>query len=75
MLMLLKELLLKSDTSQVSYPLLNVYILHKKFANSNSNVLLSITIESICAVDLIVSNEYKTFVSNLEMNGIRSHYL
>ncbi|XP_011340582.1 RUS1 family protein C16orf58 homolog isoform X2 [Ooceraea biroi] len=63
------ELLLRSDTSQLSYPLLNVYVLHKKFADSNSNVQLSMTIQSVCATDLIVSNEYKAFVSNLEING------
>ncbi|EFN84004.1 RUS1 family protein C16orf58 homolog [Harpegnathos saltator] len=63
------NLLLRSETFEISYPLLNTYILHKKFANSNSNVQLSIAIQSVCATDLIVSNEYKAFVSSLEMNG------
>lgn len=46
-----------------------MYILHKKFANSNSNVQLSPAIQSVCATDLIVSNEYKAFITSLEMNG------
>jgi len=67
---MLKDLLLKSETSEPSYPLLNTYILYKKFMDSNSNTQLSIPIQSICATDLIVSNEYKTFLENLNINGI-----
>ncbi|GAB1868957.1 UPF0420 protein C16orf58-like protein [Camponotus japonicus] len=63
------DLLLKSETSEPSYPLLNTYILYKKFMDSNSNTQLSIPIQSICATDLIVSNEYKTFLENLNING------
>lgn len=62
-------MLLKPETSEISYPLLNVYILQRN-TNSHRNVQLSIvTIQSICATDVIVSNEYEAFLSNLEMNG------
>lgn len=63
------DLLLRCETSELSYPLLNTYILRKKFADSNSNLQLSIAIQSVCAMDLIVSNEYKAFVNSLEENG------
>ncbi|KAL6258070.1 hypothetical protein P5V15_009987 [Pogonomyrmex californicus] len=63
------DILLKSETSEISYPLLNAYILHKIFTHSNSNVQLSIAIQSVCATDVIVSNEYKVFLSSLEANG------
>lgn len=63
------DMLLKPETSEISYPLLNAYILQRN-TNSHRNVQLSIvTIQSICATDVIVSNEYEAFLSNLEMNG------
>lgn len=63
------DMLLKSETSEISYPLLNTYILHRIFtANSNSDMSV-VTIQSIHATDIIVSNEYKAFLSTLEMNG------
>lgn len=64
-----QDILLKPETSEISYPLLNIYVLHKIFTNSNSNKQI-VTIESICVTDVIVSNEYKTFLSSLEMNGM-----
>lgn len=36
----------------------------------NRNIQLSIPVQSICATDLIVSNEYKTFLESLDVNGI-----
>lgn len=73
-----KDLLLRSETSEPSYPLLNIYILYKKFMESNSNMQLSIPnyryvtvdIQSIYATDLIVCKEYKTFCESLDINGI-----
>ncbi|XP_029168227.1 LOW QUALITY PROTEIN: RUS1 family protein C16orf58 [Nylanderia fulva] len=62
------DILLRSETSEPSYPMLNIYILYKNM-DSNSNVQLSIAIQSVCATDLIVSNEYKTFLRNLDING------
>ncbi|KAL0116620.1 hypothetical protein PUN28_009927 [Cardiocondyla obscurior] len=64
------DILLTPETSEISYPLLNIYILHKLFRSSNSNVhLSSVTIQSICAIDEIISDEYKTFLESLEKNG------
>ncbi|XP_071577186.1 RUS family member 1 [Temnothorax nylanderi] len=64
------DILMKCETSEISYPLLYVYILHKTFANPNSTIQMStVTIQSIGAADIIVSNEYKAFLSSLEMNG------
>lgn len=65
---------MKPETSEISYPLLNVYVLHKMFTNPNSITQLSVvTIQSICATEVIVSNEYKAFLSSLEMNGMQFH--
>ncbi|XP_012543348.2 RUS family member 1 [Monomorium pharaonis] len=61
------DILLKSETSEISYPLLNMYILYKNLDNSIQ--LSSIANQSICATDVIVSNEYKAFLSNLKRNG------
>ncbi|XP_070160303.1 RUS family member 1 [Polyergus mexicanus] len=63
------DLLLRSETSEPSYQLLNVYIFCKKFMDLNINLQLSIPVQSICATDLIVSNEYKIFLESLEING------
>ncbi|XP_014478456.1 PREDICTED: RUS1 family protein C16orf58 isoform X1 [Dinoponera quadriceps] len=63
------DLLLYSETAELSYPLLNTYVLHKKFANASNGIQLSLAIQSVCATDLIVSNEYKAFVNSLQTNG------
>lgn len=60
---------MKSETSELSYPLLNAYVLYKKLANSDTNTKLPIVIQSVCAGDLIVSNVYSAFVANLKTNG------
>ncbi|XP_011167476.1 RUS family member 1 [Solenopsis invicta] len=60
------DMLLKSETTEISYPLLNIHILNK---NSNSNVPLSIASQTICATNIIVTNEYKTFLNNLKRSG------
>ncbi|XP_011862341.1 PREDICTED: RUS1 family protein C16orf58 homolog isoform X2 [Vollenhovia emeryi] len=61
------DVLLKPETSEISYLLLRTYILHKRLTNSGSDVQLSIV--AIRAVDVIVDDEYKAFLSNLEVNG------
>lgn len=63
------DLLLRSETSELSYQLLNIYILHKKFMDLHSNIQFSIPIQSLCATELIISNEYETFLGNLNING------
>ncbi|KYM95259.1 UPF0420 protein C16orf58 [Cyphomyrmex costatus] len=61
------DMLLKSETSEISYPLLNTYILQR--INTVSHWDMSITLQSVTAIDVIVSNEYKTFLNNLKING------
>lgn len=70
-----QDLLLKSETFELSYPLLNMYIIYEKFANLKRNVQLSIAIQSVCAMDLIIRNEYRSFVTNLKINGIRTDFI
>lgn len=70
LIIITQDILLKPETSEISYPLLNVYVLHKLFTNSSSNIQSIVTIQSICVTDVIVSNEYKAFLSNLEMSGM-----
>ncbi|XP_018045712.1 PREDICTED: RUS1 family protein C16orf58 homolog isoform X2 [Atta colombica] len=61
------DMLLKSETSEISYPLLNTYVLQR--IHTVSHWGMSITLQSVSATDVTVSNEYKTFLNNLEIHG------
>lgn len=61
-------MLLKSETSEISYLLLNTYVLQR--INTVSHWDMSITLQSVSATDVTVSNEYKAFLNNLEINGM-----
>ncbi|KYQ54979.1 UPF0420 protein C16orf58 [Trachymyrmex zeteki] len=61
------DMLLKSETSEISYLLLNTYVLQR--INTVSHWDMSITLQSVSATDVTVSNEYKAFLNNLEING------
>jgi len=61
-------MLLKSETSKISYPLLNTYVLQR--IHTVSHWGMSITLQSVSATDVTVSNEYKTFLNNLEIHGM-----
>ncbi|XP_050465878.1 RUS family member 1 [Cataglyphis hispanica] len=63
------DLLLRSETFEPSYPLLNVYTFYKKYMDLSRNIELSIPEQSIYAINSIVSNEYKTFLESLDANG------
>lgn len=65
-----QDLLLRSETFEPSYPLLNVYTLYKKCMDLSRIIELSIPEQSIYAINSIVSNEYKTFLESLDANGI-----
>ncbi|KAG5333177.1 RUS1 protein, partial [Acromyrmex charruanus] len=61
------DILLKSETSEISYPLLNTYILQRIHTVSHWDI--SITLQSVSATDVTVSNEYKAFLNNLKIHG------
>jgi len=72
-------MLLKSETPEISYLLLNTYILYRNLRLSTNSLFINIhdnrvnkylyTEESINASRVIFCNEYKAFLSSLEMNG------
>ncbi|XP_076626425.1 RUS family member 1 isoform X1 [Colletes latitarsis] len=63
------DLFLKPEVSDLSYPLMRLYVLNKKYSTSNNGVQSSKAIESIYATNLLISNEYKAFISGLESKG------
>lgn len=63
------DLLMQSETSELSHPLINTYILYKKLANSDTDTKLPLVIQSVCAGDLIVSNDYSAFLADLKTKG------
>ncbi|XP_076387435.1 RUS family member 1 [Megachile rotundata] len=63
------DLFLKPEVSDMSYPLMRLYVLHKKYSTVNNGVHSSKSIESIYATNLLISCEYKAFISGLESKG------
>lgn len=64
---------MQSETSELSHPLINTYILYKKLANSDTDTKLPLVIQSVCAGDLIVSNDYSAFLADLKTKGTCNH--
>ncbi|XP_054008106.1 RUS family member 1 [Hylaeus anthracinus] len=63
------DLFLKPEVSDPSYPLMRLYVLSKKCSTSSNSVHSSKAIESIYATNLLISSEYKAFISGLESKG------
>ncbi|KZC09706.1 PREDICTED: RUS1 family protein C16orf58 homolog [Dufourea novaeangliae] len=63
------DLFLKPEVSDVSYPLMRLYAFNKKYSALNNGARSSKAIESIYATNLLISNEYKAFISGLESKG------
>ncbi|CAK9822000.1 RUS family member 1 [Anthophora retusa] len=63
------DLFLKPEVSEMSYPLMRLYVLKKKYSTTNNSVQSSKTIESIYATNVLISSEFKAFISGLESKG------
>ncbi|CAK9809949.1 RUS family member 1 [Anthophora plagiata] len=63
------DLFLKPEVSEMSYPLMRLYVLKKKYSTTNNGVQSSKTIESIYATNVLISSEFKAFISGLESKG------
>ncbi|XP_076287109.1 RUS family member 1 [Lasioglossum baleicum] len=63
------DLFLKPEVSDISYPLLRLYVLSKKYSIANNSTQSSKAIESIYVTNLLISGEYKAFISGLESKG------
>nr|XP_031849680.1 RUS1 family protein C16orf58 [Nomia melanderi] len=57
------DLFLKPEVSDLSYPLLRLYVFSKKYSISNNGAQSSKAIESIYVTNLLISGEYKAFIS------------
>ncbi|XP_017762365.1 PREDICTED: RUS1 family protein C16orf58 homolog [Eufriesea mexicana] len=63
------DVFLKPEVSDLSYPLMRLYVLNKKYSTTNNSIQSSKAIESIYATNLMISGEYKAFISELENKG------
>lgn len=48
---------------------MRLYVLNKKYSTINNGIQSSKAIESIYATNLLISNEFKAFISDLENKG------
>lgn len=60
---------MKPEVSDLSYPLMRLYVFHKRYSTTTNGVQSSKAIESIYATNLLISCEYKAFISDLESKG------
>lgn len=67
--MFFQDVFLKPEVSDLSYPLMRLYVLNKKYSTTNNGIQSSKAIESIYATNLMISGEYKAFISELENKG------
>lgn len=64
-----QDVFVKPEVSDLSYPLMRLYVLNKRYSNTNNRIQSSKAIESIYATNLLISGEYKAFISDLESKG------
>ncbi|XP_017882483.1 RUS1 family protein C16orf58 homolog isoform X2 [Ceratina calcarata] len=63
------DVFLRPKVSDPSYPLMRIYVLNTKYFTTSSSAQSSKAIESIYATNLLISCEYKAFISGLENKG------
>lgn len=63
------DVFLKPEVSDLSYPLMRLYVLSKKYSTTNNSIHSSKAMESIYATNSLISVEYKAFISGLESKG------
>lgn len=63
------DVFLRPEVSDPSYPLMRLYVLNTRYFATSSSVQSSKAIESIYATNLLISCEYKAFISGLENKG------